>query len=165
MDDGSDNDISWVETYEEVTYKRTENGGEPVARNNLLDMASGEYIMFIDADDEVTDNYLAVIFENMRAGYDWVSYNWTCDGSAEAAIQTKEPLMINCAVWAYSFRSDFIKNTRFNESYRLGCDVEWLHRLLTDESKHKHDPRIIYNYRWVGNDNSMCHKKLRGEKV
>ena len=70
--------------------------------------------------------------------------------------------MINCAVWAYSFRADFIGDLRFDESMKSGSDVDWLHKLLTENSKHKHDHTVYYNYRWAGNDESICHRKLRG---
>ena len=163
VDDGSAEDLAWARDYPNVKYRRKRNAGAGAARNTGLGMAKGEYITFIDADDEIHDNYLAVIFGNMRQGYDWVSYDWTCDNHKEWALQTKEPLMINCAVWAYSFRADFIGDTRFVESMKTGSDVDWLHRLLTEESKHKHDHAIFYNYRWMGNEDSLCHRKLRGE--
>lgn len=163
VDDGSADDLAWVREYPNVKYRRKRNAGAGAARNTGLGMAKGEYITFIDADDEIYDNYLSVIFGNMREGYDWVSYDWLCDTHKEWAKQTNEPLMINCAVWAYSFRADFIGDKRFVENMKTGSDVEWLHRLLTDESKHKHDHSVFYNYRWMGNDNSLCHRKLRGE--
>lgn len=163
VDDGSTVDVSWVKEYPNVRYSFKDNGGEPTARNHGLEMVTGEYITFIDCDDEIYDNYLAVVFENMRAGYDWVSYDWECDRHREWAVQNKNTLMVNCAVWAYSYRTEFIGNTQFDNSLKLGCDVEWLGRLLRDDCKHCHDHRVIYNYRWNGNENSLCHRKLRGE--
>lgn len=165
VDDGSAESIEWVKDCPFVRFKRTKNRGVSAARNTLLGMATGEYIAFIDADDEIYDNYLSVIFGNMREGWDWISYDWECDRHKEWAIQTKEPLMINCAVWAYSYRADFIGKTRFDPALRTGGDVEWLHRLLTEDSRHKHDHSVFYNYRWMGNDDSICHRKLRGEPI
>lgn len=163
VDDGSAEDVTWVTAYPEVIYIRQKNGGAASARSTGLDLAKGEYITFLDADDEIKGNYLDIIFENHRAGYDWVSYDWTCDGHKEWAKQLKEPLMVNCAVWAYSFRSDFIGDKRFNTDWPLGEDREWLKRVLRDDCKHKHDHRIFYNYRWMGNENSLTHRKHRGE--
>ena len=163
VDDGSDSSLEWVLDYPSTQLFIQRNFGEPTARNTLLDLKCGEYFTFIDADDEIADNYLAVVFENMRDGWDWVSYDWTCDGSLEAAYQTTEPLMINCAVWAYSFRHDVNGDEWFDPRLLLGCDTDWLHRVLKPEHKHKHDHRVIYNYRWDGNNNSLCHRKLRGE--
>ena len=163
VDDGSDKPIDWVLEYPRVELWVQENGGEPSARNTLLGLAKGEYFTFIDADDEISPEYLDIVFENMRQGWDWVSYDWTCDGHREWAQQTNEPLMINCAVWAYSFRWDVPNGERFNEKLLVGCDVDWLHRVLKEEHTHTHDDRELINYRWNGNENSLCHRKLRGE--
>lgn len=163
IDDGGAEDMSWVRDYPNTVLKRKRNGGAASARNAGLDLATGEYITFLDSDDEIYDNYLSIIFGNMRAGWDWVSYDWHCDGLKERAEQTKDPLMINCAVWAYSFRADVIGTNRFKEHMVLEEDQEWLHRVLDPNKKHFHDARIFYNYRWIGNDNSVVHRYLRGE--
>ena len=73
VDDGSSEDMSWVKDYPNAILKRKRNGGAASARNAGLDLAHGEYITFLDSDDEIYDNYLSIIFENMRAGWDWVS--------------------------------------------------------------------------------------------
>lgn len=165
VDDGSTNDVEWLKKYPGIKYRRKRNGGDAAARETGLSMAKGEYISFIDCDDEINPEYLAIVFGNMREGYDWVAYDWTCDGHKEWAHQNVGKLMLNCAVWAYSYRRDFIGDTKFDTSLRTGSDVKWLGRLLTEDSKHKHDERILINYRWAGNDNSICHRKLRGEPV
>lgn len=41
-------------------------------RNNLLDAAQGEYVIFIDDDDIVTEDYLDKIFEGIDKGVDHV---------------------------------------------------------------------------------------------
>lgn len=163
VDDGSAVTPAYVTDYPHTELWIQPNLGEPSARNSLLSMKHGEYFTFIDCDDEISDNYLAVVFENMREGWDWVSYDWTCDGSHEGVYQTDEPLMINCAVWAYSFRDGVYGDEMFDPKRLLGCDTDWLHRVLKPEHRHRHDHRVIYNYRWSGNDNSLCHRKLRGE--
>lgn len=166
VDDGSDIGLSLiVSEYKHIVYVRQINLGEPSARNTGIELAQGEYIQFIDADDEIIGDCVSIVLENMRQGYDWVSYDWKCDNHKEWAQQTSDPLMINCAVWAYSFRAEMFKTQRFNPSLRLGCDTDWLGRALKPEQKHMHDHRIFYNYRWCDNENSLCHRKIRGEIV
>ena len=164
VDDGSDKRLTWVKDYANVILKRfNKNKGVAAARNAGLALAHGEYIGWIDSDDEITGEYIPTVFENMRKGFDWVSYDWTCDGHKEWAAQNTGELWINCAVWAYSFRADVIGKERFDEGKKTGSDIEWLRKVLKPEHNHKHDSRIYYNYRWMGNDNSLGHRKMRGE--
>lgn len=41
-------------------------------RNELLQSATGEYVVFIDDDDEIAHNYLSLIFKGINAGVDHV---------------------------------------------------------------------------------------------
>lgn len=54
-DDSNDNSKEVVNKYP-VRYFHKENGGASAARNFGLSHATGEYIMFLDADDFLTDN-------------------------------------------------------------------------------------------------------------
>ena len=63
IDDGSDNDSSKLLTnsFAENTdipmiYQKKENGGPSSARNNGIGLASGEFILFLDSDDELLTN-------------------------------------------------------------------------------------------------------------
>lgn len=163
VDDGGNDDLRWVNEYPGARLHRKRNGGAAAARNTGLDLADTEYIAFLDSDDEIFDNYLRTIYGDMRDGYAWVSYDWLCDGHKEWAKQTDDPLMINCAVWAYCFRADLIGDKRAPEHMVLAEDQAWLHMVLRDDVKHKHSPEIFYNYLWQGNDNSVVHRYLRGE--
>lgn len=163
VDDGSIESLEWTRNYPHVRYARTDNGGESRTRNLCMALAMGEYIQFLDADDIIYDNCLDVVYENIEAGYDWVAYDWECDGSTSRAVQNHGVLMLNCAVWAYTFKKSYIDGLQFDERFIVGADVDWLGRLLTDDCKHRHDPRVFYNYRWAGNENSLCHRNNRGE--
>lgn len=166
VDDGGNDDLRWVKDYPNATLFRQKNGGAASARNRGMDLAqkSGvEYIAFLDSDDEIYPNYLPTIYGDMRDGYAWVSYDWLCDGHKEWAKQTDDPLMINCAMWAYCFRSDLIGDKRVPEHMVLAEDQAWLHMVLRDDVKHKHSPEIFYNYLWIPNTNSVVHRYLRGE--
>ena len=163
VDDGGNDDLRWAKEYPNVTLHRQRNAGAAAARNKGLDLADTEYVAFLDSDDEIFDNYLPTIYGDMREGYAWVSYDWLCDGHKEWAKQTDDPLMINCAVWAYCFRADLIGDKRAPEHMVLAEDQAWLHMVLRDDVKHKHSPEIFYNYLWIPNTNSVVHRYLRGE--
>ena len=163
VDDGSTEVLSYLTQYPHTRYIWQTNRGEPTARNRLMDEAQGEYIQFIDADDEVYSNALDVIYDNINSGYDFVTYEYETDHDRTRAYHNYGQLMLNCAMWGYTFRKSIFGNERFNERMLTGCDVDILLRVLREDHKHKHDDRIWYNYRWNGNEQSLCHKHLRGE--
>jgi glycosyltransferase involved in cell wall biosynthesis len=59
VDDGSpDNTAEVAARYPQVRYVRQDNKGLAEARNSGFRVASGEYVMFLDADDRLTPNAL-----------------------------------------------------------------------------------------------------------
>ena len=52
---------AYARRYPQIRYFPKENGGVSSARNLGLEQARGEYILFVDSDDYVADNYFAVI--------------------------------------------------------------------------------------------------------
>jgi len=72
IDDGScDNSAEICENFlqedNRFKYFYQDNGGVSVARNNGMKKAKGEFITFLDADDEIDSNYLDVLFERSDA--------------------------------------------------------------------------------------------------
>ena len=68
VDDGSpDNSGKICDEYASIDSRiiviHQPNGGVSKARNTGLDIAKGEYIVFVDSDDTVTSDYLAVFDE------------------------------------------------------------------------------------------------------
>ncbi|RRG17560.1 glycosyltransferase family 2 protein [Weissella viridescens] len=73
IDDGSTDQSgeiarAFVNQDERVHYYRKENGGLSDARNYGMQYATGEWINFIDGDDEVTSTYLAHLVEAKERG-------------------------------------------------------------------------------------------------
>lgn len=165
VDDGSTEDLAWVVDYPKVRYIRQANGREANARNALLREAAGEFIQFIDADDEIYSNCLDVIFDNIEQGYDFVTYEFETDHDRKRSYHNYGQLMVNCAMWGYTLRKMLTEGQWFDETLPKGCDVDFLRRVLREDARHKHDDRVFYNYRFDGNTNSICHRLLRGESV
>lgn len=75
IDDGStDGTAALLEGYPQAKVIRQENHGMATARNRGIDEAKGEYILFVDSDDLLTDNALHALASEL-AGEDIVSFN------------------------------------------------------------------------------------------
>lgn len=58
-----------------------------VKRNKLLAMANGEYIVFVDDDDQVSPNYVSLILEAIKSGADCIGINGTMTTNGHALQQ------------------------------------------------------------------------------
>lgn len=68
VDDGStDETASAVQTYSNVLFERRERGGVSAARNHGIRQARGEWLAFLDSDDEWLPNKLALQLEGLAA--------------------------------------------------------------------------------------------------
>ena len=79
VDDGSpDNCPKMCDDYAKkdgrIIVIHKENGGLSSARNAGLDIATGEYVYFIDSDDYIELNLLQVCVDHMDQGYDFVCF-------------------------------------------------------------------------------------------
>lgn len=69
LDDGSDlpmletNQV--VESFEKVKFFQQENQGRSASRNNLAELATGNFLIFIDADCDVESDFLQKYISNM----------------------------------------------------------------------------------------------------
>ena len=127
-----------------------ENSGPSVTRNFGVDMAEGEYIVFIDADDVIDDNYLFALHDNLsRYGVDLVlcdyerfykddleqKVHYGISRYSVAIAKSREELakvyqnsstnLFGISVWAKLYKSEIIKkhHIRFPEdiSFEEDC--------------------------------------------
>lgn len=108
-------------------------------RNKLLEMANGEYVAFIDDDDLVSENYIAVLLEAIESGSDCASlmgelvadgiYDgifehsikykvWRTNGDMEYVKYERPPNHLNC------IKSSIAKQFKFPE-LKHGEDHVW----------------------------------------
>lgn len=75
VDDGStDGTAALLERYPDVKVVHQENRGMSTARNRGLDEAQGEYILFVDSDDLLTDGALETLVAEL-SGEDIIAFN------------------------------------------------------------------------------------------
>lgn len=88
-DCGTDNSMAVVQEYlkhhsftEVKILHHTHNRGLSAARNTGLEAATGEYVFFLDSDDELTDDCISVMAEPIEKFYhDFVIANYEVKGS------------------------------------------------------------------------------------
>ncbi|NRB40052.1 MAG: glycosyltransferase [Pseudomonadales bacterium] len=169
IDDGSTDDTEErMKLYMDdlkVKYIKTENRGQPKAKNRGIDESSGEYIAFCDADDLWEPFKLEVqlpAFEDDRVGvvYSDVSY---IDGDGNSVDKeetyvffsghvTNRLVIKNFVPFGTAvIRSQCIKQSgRFDEDFRMGIDWDlWLRYSLHWEFKFVDKKTYIYRI-WPG---------------
>ena len=52
----------------DIRYYFQENSGPSIAKNLGIDMAIGEYILFVDSDDTISENYIESLVINQKEG-------------------------------------------------------------------------------------------------
>lgn len=61
---------TYSEKYKNVIWIKKENGGVSSARNYGIKRASGEYVLFVDSDDYIDDDYVYKIMERIQKKHD-----------------------------------------------------------------------------------------------
>lgn len=84
----------YAERFKNVRVIDKENGGVSTARNAGLDVASGEYILFVDSDDYVTNDYFFSLDNALKkAPCDWVQFSYCFDNGHEKRKHVYTPLI------------------------------------------------------------------------
>ena len=148
IDDGSqDGSLAICDEYAKqdvrVTVYHKENGGVSSARNVGLDKAQGEWITFIDSDDEVSSDYLSdieeryedVIFKSYKK---ILENNFIEDLCFSNEQRTTFPSFIHShltslllrAPWAKFYKKSVIGDLRFLTNMKIGEDAWFVFNYL-----------------------------------
>lgn len=164
VDDGSTDsaakDVEALCTEFDFLYCRQNNQGEATARQLTLDLAKGDFITWIDADDDITDDYLAKLLDETTLGYDMITHYWiNKDGTKPD--RHPEPL-VNWNVWSNMYRRECVKDVKFNLKRLYSSDYFWLEEAQKKCPKLYHSPNCVNIYE-NNNYNSLTHRFARGE--
>lgn len=126
-----------------VTVYHKENGGVSSARNLGLDYANGDWITFIDADDEVSNGYLSDISRHSedviikgykkRFGKTIIESLSTQDIITNSFLDFVSSYITSSllrAPWAKFFRKTLIDNLRFLTDMKIGEDAWFVFNYL-----------------------------------
>ena len=162
VDDGSDS--CYFCEFEGVKVIRKKNGGVSSARNRGLKEAKGEYIVFIDSDDLVSDDYVKLIFEAMETKPDTIYLSWKAMNGKWGKTLTSDDDefgQYNRCVWNRVFKKSYIEGMLFDESMPIAEDDDFLNRLPEPKSK-KCIKKVVYFYR-QNREGGLTNRKSRGE--
>lgn len=161
INDGSTEDMSFLDEYSHIKVIHKKNKGVSVARNVGLELAKGKYIAFCDSDDMVSSDYIKTILSAIETNKDYYWVGWKTNansGSPNLPDPNKEPIKSNWAVWGYVIKSDVIGSERFKGL--IAEDIDFLSRVLKGNYEIINKLLYIYNF---NNENSLSHKYTRGE--
>lgn len=154
VDDGSK--VPYKTEYSWCTIVRQRNKRCAGARNTGLDMAVGEYIQFIDADDMVPVYFIARILQEIAEHpFDVCDYSWKSlsrEGVQHNKIlRNRSDRLGNPSVCTRCFSRAYIGDNRFNTKKDTTEDEDFSRRLgyLDPTRPHVHTaiPEYMYYYR------------------
>ena len=144
-----------------------ENGGVSHARNTALDMAKGEYITFVDSDDELPADYLQKIADDIQAYHpDMVigaiknvfdTETQIVDYPFEERVYTMQELLPqfaeaqkDCGVFGWcvnkTFKRESAKECRFDEALKLAEDFDYFLKVYPNIQTIYFDLHNYYSY-------------------
>ena len=150
VDDGSK--IPFKTDYKWATVIRQENAGPGIARNTGLNKMTGEYFTFIDADDMVSEKYLATILDKIESeAFDYCYLSWkTMPGGWNCTVQLKsiEDKFpgFNLCVWNRVYKTATFGQQRFDPKKLWSEDADFIYR-LNEHGKKSFISDIMYYYR------------------
>ena len=181
VDDGSADDSADVAQMEALKYAfpcqiiRERNGGVSRARNIGMDHATGEYLMFLDVDDLITEDRVEFLDRMLtETGADIVvTRSQTVldrDVTSDHAIPVVQPdtevireysrleilnaflqETVHTGVWGGAMRRAMIRenNLRFVEGLKYSEDLHFLWQVFACSEKTVVSNRITHHYMWV----------------
>lgn len=166
IDDGSkDNSGLIIDEFahndNRVRVWHQDNSGVSVARNQGIEMSTGNCVMFLDADDELLEDCLGDMLKILKeekadivAGR---NFGDCCTLDTENGIQIwrnsdslKNSLMDNpftYSAWAKLFRRDCIGNTRFQSNIKINEDSYFVFEIICKQPVFVCVDKQIYLYR------------------
>ena len=126
----------------DIKYYFQENSGPSIAKNLGIDMAKGEYILFVDSDDTISENYIESLVINQKEGtLIGASYKIIEDikrKNKNVKITNKDYYIrneilndlvignLNGFIWLYLFNKEQMKEIYFEKDIRYMEDTLFL---------------------------------------
>lgn len=162
---------------ERIVLLDQKNSGVSVARNRGLDIAKGEYIYFIDADDYIEKNTLEILYNRAIAsnsdivvfGYKTISENSVyvekvsdCEYTIQEFLAHYGDFIISSsilgAIWNKIYKRETINDIRFIEGIKHHEDLFFVQDVLRKCKLVSMQGDLYYNY--INNDGSASRRHI-----
>ena len=168
VDDGStDGSGAWLDDHaqdhSEVRVIHKANGGECSARNSGLEMLSGKYFAFVDADDMLIPHSIYDIVNAMEQEQcDVAQFNFT-------TIERKRPgkkkyrlarMTLSGSVWRYIFSREKFGNLRFDEKLSYAGDTFFAQTIALNNPRCLSTSRVCYVYNDANPSSVMSNRRF-----
>ena len=132
IDDGSKRPLKLKKDYPWIShFSRQKNHGISYTRNKGLELAKGEIINFLDADDMVSNNFISYILGRIDEEWDYMDLSWKSleDDHFWFKLNSDRDSLSNPSASTRVFRRSFIGDTRFPEKKDASEDEHFTRHL------------------------------------
>lgn len=155
----------WLKEYDKKNVRRISieyNSGVSHARNVCIDylIDKVDYILHIDSDDMVADDYLKVMYEYCA---DMTHEIVESTIVIKDQIAKYDPKLIRCGVAGSALQTKIIGNIRFEENLQIGEDTKFMHDVIDLTKYRKRHAPTKYFYQLGINNNSLTMLHSRNE--
>ena len=185
VNDGSNDNTSTIckqfEKDDKIKYIEKENEGVSKARNIGIQHATGNYICFIDSDDEYENNYLEnMVNEIIKMHSDLVICGYKAITNKEKDVNYEEefttnnlsmvieklqPIVLFNHVWNKIFKSEIVKQNKihFDETMSIAEDCKFVLDYLKFCHSISYLNQVLYNYTITDNGLGFKYRNDKNE--
>lgn len=142
--------------------RHEKNCGIAVTRNDLIKQTTGDYLMFVDSDDWISNNAVDLLISTAESNNsDIVIANWSIENNRVSKevcipilnrqdyIKAVLSRKITASLWAKLYRTDFYMSTgiRFSEHQDYGEDYMVIPQIVYKARRIHYLDHVIYYYR------------------
>ena len=122
-----------------------ENHGLSYARNCGIKKSQSKYLVFIDSDDCISDDYISTIIDKINTcDFDYCYFSWKMINQGWVIEIKDTPPDWNWAVWNAVYKKDYVE--LFDENITFREDVPWQQIMRAKNGKKEIIDRILYYY-------------------